>query len=94
MTPSVRAAKTDAMRGPLILGLALANAACSLDLPPEYTATLYLSPVTGGLYLQWPGGSRVTALGTAANNTFSNVGQRVSGTCSPNSCRDSSAFNT
>ncbi|MFO0723861.1 MAG: hypothetical protein U1E65_08775 [Myxococcota bacterium] len=24
------------MRGPLILGLALANAACSLDLPPEY----------------------------------------------------------
>jgi len=35
-----------------------------VDLPADHTATLYLSPVTGGLYMQWPGGSRVTALGT------------------------------
>ena len=35
-----------------------------VDVPGDYTATLFLSPITGGLYLEWPGGSRVTALGT------------------------------
>jgi hypothetical protein len=35
-----------------------------VDVPPPNVATLFLSPVTGGLYLEWPGGSQVTALGT------------------------------
>jgi hypothetical protein len=35
-----------------------------VDVPASSTATLFLSPITGGLYLEWPGGSRVTALGT------------------------------
>jgi hypothetical protein len=35
-----------------------------VDVPSEHVATLFLSPITGGLYLEWPGGSRVTALGT------------------------------
>jgi hypothetical protein len=35
-----------------------------IDVPDGYTATLFLSPITGGLYLEWPGGSQVTGLGT------------------------------
>lgn len=35
-----------------------------VDVPSDLVATLFLSPITGGLYLEWPGGSRVTALGT------------------------------
>jgi hypothetical protein len=41
-----------------------------VDVPPGYTATLFLSPVTGGLYLEWPGGSQVTALGTGYNDGY------------------------
>jgi hypothetical protein len=35
-----------------------------VNVPSSYVATLFLSPITGGLYLEWPGGSQVTALGT------------------------------
>lgn len=35
-----------------------------VDVTTTHVATLYLSPITGGLYLEWPGGTRVTALGT------------------------------
>jgi hypothetical protein len=35
-----------------------------LDLPATYSAPLYLSPTEGGLIAEWPGGTRLTALGT------------------------------
>jgi hypothetical protein len=35
-----------------------------LDLPPGHTASLYRSPVTGGLLAEWPGGTPIAALGT------------------------------
>lgn len=40
------------------------NGPLYVNVPPGYIATLYLSPITGGLYLEWPGGSKVAALGT------------------------------
>jgi hypothetical protein len=41
-----------------------------VDVPSSYAATLFLSPITGGLYLEWPGGSQVTALGTGYFDGF------------------------
>jgi hypothetical protein len=41
-----------------------------VDVPPTYVATLFLSPITGGLYLEWPSGSRVTALGTGYSDGY------------------------
>jgi hypothetical protein len=35
-----------------------------LDLPADYTASLYRSPVDGTLIAEWPGGTQVTALGS------------------------------
>jgi hypothetical protein len=35
-----------------------------VNLPPGYSASLYRSPVDGELVSEWPGGTRVTALGT------------------------------
>jgi hypothetical protein len=41
-----------------------------VNVPSGYTATLYLSPITGGLYLEWPGGSQVMALGTGYHDGY------------------------
>jgi hypothetical protein len=35
-----------------------------VNLPVSYTAPLYLSPIEGGLVLEWPGGTPLTSLGT------------------------------